>query len=49
MGQRLFAMAPEPKFFFPVGEAGHNDVVEVGGDGLFDRFRSFIGQEHQVT
>jgi fermentation-respiration switch protein FrsA (DUF1100 family) len=44
MGQRLFAAAPEPKFFFPVEGAGHNDVAEVGGDRLIARFRSFLDQ-----
>jgi fermentation-respiration switch protein FrsA (DUF1100 family) len=43
MGQRLFAAAPEPKFFFPVANAGHNDVVEIGADDLLDHLRSFIG------
>ena len=42
MGQRLFTAAPEPKFFFPVEGAGHNDAVEMGGDQLLERFRSFV-------
>ena len=42
MGQRLFAAAPEPKFFFPVQGAGHNDVIEIGGDGLVDCLKSFL-------
>jgi hypothetical protein len=48
MGQQLFKAAPEPKFFFPVEEAGHNDVVEVGGDGLLGRLKSFLEQYHEV-
>ena len=44
MGQRLFAAASEPKFFFSVEGAGHNDVIEVGRDELLDCFKSFIGQ-----
>jgi hypothetical protein len=48
MGQRLFEAAPEPKFFFPVEDAGHNDVVEVGGEGLLDHLRSFLEQNHEV-
>jgi fermentation-respiration switch protein FrsA (DUF1100 family) len=44
MGQRLFAAAPEPKFFFPVEGAGHNDVLEVGGHELLDCFKSFLGR-----
>ena len=42
MGQRLFAAAPEPKAFFPVEGAGHNDVIEIGGDGLVDCLKSFL-------
>jgi hypothetical protein len=48
MGQRLFAASPEPKFFFPVEDAGHNDVVEVGGEGLLDHLKSFLEQHHEV-
>ena len=42
MGRRLFTAAPEPKFFFPVEGAGHNDVIEIGGDRLLERFKSFL-------
>jgi len=42
MGQRLFAAASEPKFFFPVQGAGHNDLIEIGGDELVDCFKSFL-------
>ena len=42
MGQRLFTAAPEPKFFFPIEGAGHNDIIEVGDEGLLSRFRSFL-------
>jgi hypothetical protein len=48
MGQRLFKAAPEPKFFFPVEDAGHNDVVEVGGEDLLDHLKSFLEQHHEV-
>jgi fermentation-respiration switch protein FrsA (DUF1100 family) len=43
MGERLFQAAPEPKSFFPVPGAGHNDLLEVGGERLLERFKSFIG------
>jgi len=43
MGQRLFEAAPEPKYFFAVPGAGHNDLLEVGGERLLERFKSFIG------
>ena len=42
MGQRLFTAAPEPKFFFPIEGAGHNDLIEIGGDQLLQRFKSFL-------
>ena len=42
MGQRLFDAAPEPKFFYPVEGAGHNDFIEMGGEKLLERFRSFV-------
>ena len=48
MGQRLFAAAPEPKFFFPVEGAGHNDVVEVGGEDLLEHLKSFLEQHREV-
>jgi hypothetical protein len=48
MGQRLFGAAPEPKFFFPVKDAGHNNLVEVGGDRLLDRLKSFLEQHREV-
>jgi hypothetical protein len=48
LGQRLFAAAPEPKFFFPVQDAGHNNVVEVGGAGLLGQFKFFL-EQHPVV
>ncbi len=42
MGQQLFAAAPEPKFFFRIEGAGHNDVIEAGGERLFERFKTFL-------
>ena len=34
MGQQLFAAAPEPKRFYPIEGAGHNDLMEAGGEEL---------------
>ena len=31
MGQQLFAAAPEPKRFYSIEGAGHNNLMEVGG------------------
>ena len=42
MGQKLYDAAWEPKEFFAVEGAGHNDVSEVGGEKYLHRLRSFI-------
>jgi hypothetical protein len=42
MGQQLFAAAPEPKRFFPIEGAGHNDLMEVGGEAYLDCLRRFV-------
>lgn len=42
MGERLFWKAPEPKFFFPLQDAGHNDVLEIGGEHYLERLRTFV-------
>ncbi len=43
MGQRLFEAAPEPKIFLPVEGAGHNDVLEVGGNLYLKQLGAFMG------
>jgi fermentation-respiration switch protein FrsA (DUF1100 family) len=42
MGQRLFEAASEPKQFYPIRGAGHNDTYLVGGDDYFEQFRLFL-------
>jgi fermentation-respiration switch protein FrsA (DUF1100 family) len=42
-GQRLFALANEPKQFFAVQGAGHNDVNDVGGAPYLETLQSFAG------
>jgi fermentation-respiration switch protein FrsA (DUF1100 family) len=42
LGRRLFARAPEPKWFETVRGAGHNDLVMVGGVAYFERLRDFL-------
>jgi len=42
MGQKLYEAAPEPKWFFPVERAGHNDVFIVGGEEYLARMKSLI-------
>lgn len=41
MGQRLYNAAPDPRFFYPIPGAGHNDTYLVGGDGYFDAVATF--------
>jgi uncharacterized protein len=40
LGQALFAVAPEPKSFWVVPGAGHNDIVETAGGAYSQRLRS---------
>ena len=42
MGEKLFAEAGEPKYFYPVKGAGHNDTYAVGGREYGDILKSFI-------
>ncbi len=43
MGQKLFEAATDRKFFYPVKDAGHNDVFIVGGEKYFQVFAEFAG------
>ena len=40
-GQELFRVAPEPKTFWTIGGATHNDLHLVGGAEFPSRLRSF--------
>ena len=42
MGRRLFAAAADPKFFYTVNGAGHNDTFVVGGDAYFQTLAAFV-------
>jgi hypothetical protein len=42
MGQQLFAAAPEPKRFYPIEGAGHNDLMEVGGEPYLACLERFV-------
>src|SRR5271157_2845152 len=44
MGQQLFAAAPEPKRFYPIAGAGHNNLMEVGGESYLDCLQGFVGE-----
>jgi len=41
MGQKLFEAAKDPKSFYSVKDAGHNDVFVVGGERYFEVFAEF--------
>jgi fermentation-respiration switch protein FrsA (DUF1100 family) len=41
-GRRLFEAAPEPKRFFAISGAGHNDTYLVGGDAFWNAWREFF-------
>ena len=41
-GKRLFAAAPEPKEFYTIQGAHHNDTYIVGGEGYFKALKDFI-------
>ena len=43
-GKAVFDAAPEPKKFFVIAGAGHNDTYIVGGDGYFGQLRDFIDE-----
>ena len=42
MGQQLFRAAPEPKRFYPIEGAGHNNLMEVGGESYLACLASFV-------
>ncbi|HEY2942777.1 MAG TPA: alpha/beta hydrolase [Vicinamibacteria bacterium] len=41
-GRRLFEAAPEPKQFFPIPGAGHNDTYFIGGDAYWQAWSEFL-------
>jgi hypothetical protein len=42
MGQQLFAVAPEPKRFYPIEGVGHNNLMEVGGERYLAFLQRFV-------
>ncbi len=48
MGQQLFAAAPEPKRFYPIQGAGHNDMLEVGGEAYLACLKAFVQSSAQA-
>lgn len=42
MGREIYHTAQQPKYFFPIKDAGHNDTYLVGGRGYFKTLSAFI-------
>jgi hypothetical protein len=42
LGRELFSAAAEPKIFYDIEGAGHNDTFWVGGENYFNRIDRFI-------
>ena len=43
-GRRLFEAAPEPKEFYPIKGASHNDTYVVGGKAYLDALGRFLNR-----
>ncbi|SRR6266849_5998440 len=43
LGRALFSAAPEPKAFWEISGAGHNDIVEAAGERYRERLQAFYG------
>ena len=46
MGREVFEAAPEPKRFFAIRSAGHNDTYAVGGVPYLNALGSFLAEPH---
>ena len=44
LGRALFEAANEPKVFYVIKGAGHNDTYDVGGVAYFDALRAFVNR-----
>lgn len=44
LGRRMYAAAKEPKEFWLVTAAGHNDIADVAGAAYTERIRAFTGR-----
>ena len=42
MGQQLFTASKDPKYFYKIGGAGHNDTYIAGGERYLQAFVSFV-------
>ncbi len=44
LGKDLFDLAPEPKFFYAVPEAGHNDLLFIAGSEYIRQLKLFLSR-----
>lgn len=44
LGQRVFEAAKEPKRFYTIRGADHNDTYVVGGEAYFEELLTFIAE-----
>ena len=44
MAEKLFEVAPEPKRFYAIPGASHNDTYVAGGEAYFEALREFIAE-----
>jgi fermentation-respiration switch protein FrsA (DUF1100 family) len=42
MGKHLYQTAPEPKWFYPIPRAGHNDTYDRGGVDYWQQWQKFL-------
>jgi len=42
MGKELFDAAPQPKSFYPIARAGHNDTYDRGGQEYWQQWQEFL-------
>jgi len=44
LGRELFDLAPDPKFFYPVPEADHNDLLFIAGSEYAQQLKLFLSR-----
>ncbi len=44
LGRKLYAAAPEPKQFYDIANAGHNDTYATGGQPYFNALQKFVNE-----
>ena len=49
MAQELFAQAPQPKQFYSIPRAGHNNTYAVGGEKYWQTWREFVHSSFRQT